>query len=297
MKKLLAALVYLICFTGCERNINLSVNEQASKLVVDAEIYEGRPPQVVLTNSFGYFGEINTNLLTTLFERNARVTISNGSLTHTLKETPIPLGGGNFAYFYTLDPANPSTHFVGEHGKTYTLQITTQGGTNYTATTSIPIHTKTLDSLWWRVAPNQQDTTNLNVFGRFTDPPGFGNYIRYFMKVNKGEFLPGFTSVFDDQFVDGTQYNVQLPKGFDKRLPLDSLRVTEEDFFKRGDTVQVMLNNIDKRTFDFWRTWEFNYASAGSPFATPIVVQNNVPGALGNFSGYSVQVRTLIIPR
>ena len=56
--------------------------------------------------------------------------------------------------------------------------------------------------------------------------------------------------------------------------------------------------NIDKATFDFWRTMEFSYASVGNPFSTPTKVLGNISGnALGYFGGFAAQFRTLIIPK
>jgi hypothetical protein len=68
--------------------------------------------------------------------------------------------------------------------------------------------------------------------------------------------------------------------------------------FNKGDTVQLKLCTIDKATFDFWRTTEFNFASVGNPFSSPTRVLSNLSnGALGYFGGYAVQYRRLLIPR
>jgi hypothetical protein len=72
----------------------------------------------------------------------------------------------------------------------------------------------------------------------------------------------------------------------------------ETILFNRGDTVTFKLSNIDKATFDFWRTMEFSYNSVGNPFSTPTKVLSNVSNdALGYFGGYATQYRTLIIPK
>jgi hypothetical protein len=69
-------------------------------------------------------------------------------------------------------------------------------------------------------------------------------------------------------------------------------------YFRRGDTAILKLCNIDKATYDFWRTYEFNFQSIGNPFSSPTKVINNVSnGALGYFGGYAAQYRTLIIPK
>ena len=69
-------------------------------------------------------------------------------------------------------------------------------------------------------------------------------------------------------------------------------------FFDKGDTVTLKVCNIDKATFDFWRTMEYTYASVGNPFSSPTRVISNIHGGgLGYFGGYAAQYRTLIIPR
>jgi hypothetical protein len=61
--------------------------------------------------------------------------------------------------------------------------------------------------------------------------------------------------------------------------------------------VTVKLTNIDKNTYDFWRTMEYNYQSVGNPFSTPTVVISNISsGALGYFGGYAAQYVPLRIP-
>ena len=58
----------------------------------------------------------------------------------------------------------------------------------------------------------------------------------------------------------------------------------------RGDSVTVKLANIDKATYDFWRTMEYNYQSIGNPFSSPTVVMSNISNdALGYFGGYAAQ--------
>ncbi len=75
-----------------------------------------------------------------------------------------------------------------------------------------------------------------------------------------------------------------------------SVRIKE--LLKKGDTVTLKLSNINKTTYDFWRTMEYTYASVGNPFASPVKVLSNISNnALGYFGGYASQYRTIIIPR
>jgi hypothetical protein len=159
--------------------------------------------------------------------------------------------------------------------------------------TTIPEITRKVDSMWWRPMPFDTSGKKVDVMVRATDKPGFGDYIRYFTKTNRDPFLPGFTSVYDDLVIDGTTYEVELEPGFDRNEGWD-----QEHDFERGDTVTLKLSNIDKATFDFWRTMEYSYSSIGNPFASPVKVIGNISnGALGYFGGYASQYRTIIIPR
>ncbi|RYF85437.1 MAG: DUF4249 domain-containing protein [Chitinophagaceae bacterium] len=278
---------------GCEKDIQFDLKEEAPKLVVEATIENGQPPVVVLTSSLNYFSQISPELLTQSFVKGAEVYVSNGSRTHQLKEYVVPVIGNFSLRYYSTDSSNLSTAFVGELNKSYSLRIVADGK-EYTAITTIPNITKRIDSIWYKAGPPQLDTSKVIVMIRATDPPGFGDYVRYFTKRNNGPFLPGLNSAFDDLFIDGTTYELQVGAGVDRNKT-----IKEDDlFFNKGDTVTFKLSNIDRATYDFWRTMEFSYQSVGNPFSTPIKVSSNISGnALGYFGGYASQYRTLIIKR
>lgn len=293
MKKWILILLTGMLFTGCEKNINFDLNEAPATLVVDANIENGQAPIVVLTKSLDYFSSINPSIIQDLFVHDAEVTLSNGTKTHRLKEYAQPVEGGFNFYIYSIDPADIATAFNGELNTTYTLKINSDGK-QYEATTKIPTLAKQIDSLWWKKAPFQDDTSKVIVMIKATDPPGLGNYVRYFTKKNSEQLLPGRNSVFDDQIIDGTTYELQVDPGidFNNTIPQDS------NFFKRGDTVTMKLCNIDKASYTFWSTWEFAYQSIGNPFAQPNKVIGNVSnGALGAFYGYAASYRTIVIPK
>ncbi|MBS1511995.1 MAG: DUF4249 domain-containing protein [Bacteroidetes bacterium] len=290
MKHFFCLVIIVITFTSCEKNINFDLKNADDVLVVDAQIENGVAPTVVLTKSFGYFSTISPALLAGSFVHNAVVTISNGTLTHTMKEYALPLGGGYTAYYYTIDTANLATSFPGQFNTQYTLHIMAEGK-EYDAQTTIPALTKYPDSLWFKPAPLNPDTNKRVLMTRTTDPPGLGNYVRYFTKKNSGNFLPGENSVFDDAIIDGTTYEIQVDPGVDRNNKISA----DSNFFKRGDTVTVKLCNIDKATYTFWNTWEFAQQSNGNPFSQPNKVIGNISnGALGAFYGYAAWYKTLI---
>lgn len=286
-------LLGLIC-TSCEKAIFFTPREATAAVVIEATIENDQPPTVILSNSLGYFSQISPDTLAKSFIHDAEVLLANGTRTHRLKEYAVPAGNGYTLYYYSIDTANPATAFLGVLDTRYSLEVKVDGKT-YTAETSIPALTKRIDSLWWQPAPNNPDTSKVVLLSRTYDPPGFGNYIRYYTKSNSEPFYPGLTSVFDDQIVDGTTYDIQVEHGVNRNEKID---LEEYAFFYRGDTVTVKLCNIDKPTFDFWRTMEYNYTSIGNPFSTPVKVLSNLKGgALGYFGGYAAQYTTLIIPK
>lgn len=286
-------IIILLFLSSCERSVDFEIDKVAPKLVVEATIENGQPPVVYLSKSLNYYSKIDQSLLSDNFVRNAEVYISNGILTHKLKEYSIPVNGGYNFYYYSNDPSSPATAFTGVLNKQYSLRIISEGK-EYTAITSIPNTTRRIDSVFWKQAPAGNPPEKVAFMVRATDKPGYGDYIRYFTKRNQEQFYPGLNSVYDDQVIDGTSYEIQVERGINRN---DS---TAEGFtyFNKGDTVTLKLCNIDKATFDFWRTMEFTYSSIGNPFASPTKVLSNISnGGLGYFGGYAAQYRTLIIPK
>ena len=289
MKKVISILVIAILLFSCEKNITFKLNDVENTLVVDATIENDQRPQVILTKSFDYFSNINASLLAESFVHNAEVSISDGIITQKLKEFSYPIGGFKI-YYYSTDI---SSSFKGTLNTSYNL-IIKSNNKNYSASTTIPTLAKKIDTLFWKPAPFASDSNNVVLFIRSTDPPGLGNYIRYFTKKNQLPFFPGRNSVFDDQLIDGTSYQLRVEPGIDR----NKIIASDSNYFKRGDVVTLKLCNIDKATFKFWSTWEFAYTSIGNPFAQPNKVIGNISnGALGAFYGYASDYRTIKIPK
>ncbi|GAB4091975.1 DUF4249 domain-containing protein [Flaviaesturariibacter terrae] len=294
-RRLLLALPAAVFFAGCEKNIDFNLNDVPPKLVVEATIENGQPPLVILSKSMGYFSSLSLDQLANSFVHGAQVEVSNGVVTHRLREYTIPAGNsGYFVSFYSIDSSNLSTAFLGTLQSNYSLRIVSEGET-YTAQTRIPAITKRIDSMWWRINPRDTTDGKVEVMVKATDPRGYGDYVRYWTQRNSERFLPGRNSVFDDLVIDGTTYDLPVDPGIDRAGTNNGF---DERAFKRGDTVTLKLANIDKATYDFWRTMEYTYQSVGNPFASPTRVLSNISnGALGYFGGYAAQYRTIIIPR
>ncbi len=286
----IAIFIIVILFTSCEKNINLNISNSEPKLVVDGRIETGQPPIIILTNSLSYYSTLGPQVIAGSFVRNADVFVSKDNLTQKLKEYSMPLAPGFTAYYYSNDTSNLAAVFLGQLNTTYHLKIVS-AAKEYLATTHIPAQNATLDSTWVLPAPNNPDPEKRILMLRITDPPGRGNYVRYFTRRNSETFLPGENSVFDDQIIDGTTFDVQLAPGLNRNNPVKA----DSNFFRKGDTITVKFADIDKATFDFWNTWEFAYQSIGNPFAQPNKVLGNISnGALGAFCGYAPRFKTII---
>ena len=286
-------LIIVLLNSSCEKNINLTLHDAPNTLVIDASIENGKPPVVVLSKSMDYFSKITPIELANSFVHNAEVYISTGNQTQKLKEYHVDSTGGFTISYYTVDSANPASAFIGIFNQTYNLKVISEGK-EYSANTTIPLLYKRPDSLWWKPKPFETDTSKVVVMVRSSDPPGLGNYVRYYTKRNREPFFPGENSVFDDEFIDGTTYQIPVEPGKDRNRG----RTNSDNNFRRGDTVTLKLSNIDRYTYRFWISMEFAYQSIGNPFASPNAVLGNISnGALGAFCGYASSTRTLIIPK
>ena len=285
---LVTGYLLLVTSSSCEKDINIKLEQSAASLVIEATIENGKAPIVTLSKSLDYFSKVDTTVLYASFVHQANISISEGVNKVTLQEDSIVNAAGNKIYFYTTPKGST---FVGTLQKAYSMQITANGQT-ITANTTIPDATRRIDSLWWEKVPLAKDTNAARVVIRATDKPGLGDCIRFFTSVNKGPFLPGFNSVFDDMIIDGSTYTVGIDKGFDKNQPVKP----GDAFFSKGDTVVVKLCNIDRATYDFWRTFEFNFQSIGNPFSGPTKIISNLNGnAIGYFGGYAAQYRVIVL--
>lgn len=277
---------------SCEKNIDFKLDESQPTLVVNGEIEQGKTPRIVLTKSLGFFSELSADVLLNSFVRNAKVTLSNGTQIHQLREYQIPLAPGASLYYYSVDSSNLSTAFLGELDKTYVLKIVSEGKT-YESTTTIPDLDWFPDSVYFKPQPQNIDSNARVMFIKASEPAGLGNYLRYFTKINEQPFYPPFNSVFSDEIIDGTTYTVQVDIGFNRNTDFQP----GKSLIKKGDTLSLKFCNIDRKTYKFWNTWEFASQSLGNPFSQPSKVLGNVSnGALGAFCGYAAWYNKYIIP-
>ena len=98
MKKMAVLIFILVSLVACEKNISFDLKNATDVLVVDGNIENGKPPEIMLTQSLDFFNTLSADQLSNSFVHNALVTISNGNTTHQLKEYSILLPNGYKAF-------------------------------------------------------------------------------------------------------------------------------------------------------------------------------------------------------
>lgn len=264
-----------------------------SKLVIEGAIEEGRLPWVFITMNSPYFSPVDSTVLVNMIIKNARVSVTDGITTDSLRLTLDPY---TFPYLKYV-----GSTIIGQTGKSYWLKVEI-GDKIYTSHTGI-YPTVKIDSLKFKVDRNQDSLGFVWLY--LIDPDTLGNYYRIFTKVlgRDSIYLRPYPSVTDDKFFNGQFCEYSLERGrnplednmYDNR-GLDSAGVSRF-YFRKGETVVVKLCTIDAFHYDFWYSVEQQFMTDGNPFASPITARTNISGgALGVWGGYGVYLDTLHIP-
>ncbi|HNF72614.1 MAG TPA: DUF4249 family protein, partial [Chitinophagaceae bacterium] len=135
----------------------------------------------------------------------------------------------------------------------------------------------------------------------YNDPDTFGNAVRIatlnkkYIKTGDPEiYLTGFSSVYNDDIINGTVLPLSIDLGYDKTREYSQDEFQTLGFVGKGDTVTLKWSAIDNRVFKFWETLSYSAGSIGNPFASPTKIQSNIPGALGIWGAYNPSFYTII---
>lgn len=313
-----AVFILLLFIGSCEKEIDVDLPRPEEKLIVEGVIELGEIPYVILSKSSGYFDPTDIQSVANSYVSDAVISISDGTVTNqmtkicsstlsaTQQEQLSELVGIPVALLSSYDICgfiDPS--MTGEIGKSYTISIDWKGN-NYQGTTQL-VPPVALDSSWFEVFGDRDSLGFL--YAQMTEPASQKNFYRWFaQRINsyrygilKGQqkderFLLPTSSVFDDEFVNGTTFEF----GYGKPVASDKFddQAPERGFYKVGDTVVVKFCSIDKGVYSFISTAEEQILSTGSPFATPVNVPSNMSnGALGLWAGYSPYFDTIVCAR
>ena len=192
----------------------------------------------------------------------------------------------------------------GEEGVTYRLDIT-KDDTILSSTTTIPnLAPLTKDSFNFVYRPF--DSTYCYLYAYYQDPDTIGNAGRYFTKTNNEQwFVPNLDQAgnYNDEYINGDGLGFPIYKGKAFWQEWDYGEDWDEDevdgvsgptigFWNIGDTVEVKTSSVDRASWDFWNSIQYN--NPAGPFGNPTDVISNISGGLGVWSGMSSETTKLV---
>src|SRR5579872_5305071 len=95
-KQLIAfAFIFIIAFASCQKEVHINLGTSPTQVVVEGAIETKLPPYVILTSTVGFFSSVNYSTLESSFLHGAKITVSDGAKTITLKEYTIDTGNNS----------------------------------------------------------------------------------------------------------------------------------------------------------------------------------------------------------
>lgn len=305
--------------TSCSKEIEVELPETEPRIVVEGTIEPGQPPIILLSKTQNYFEPTSIAALAEIYVNGATINVTDGVNSVTLSEicaSDIPpallpvvaeLTGLDPNILAALDiciytdTLLTTSPILGVAGNTYRLTVDVDGKT-LTSSTTIP-NPVALDSTWFRLEdPVNNDSLGF-AWAFLTDPDTLGNNYRWTARrinryadgtVKDPTFVAPLGSVFNDQFFNGIGFEFFAFRGVAPFSDKEDDENEERDNFKTGDTVVVRFISMNFDEFEFYRTFETNYASAGDLFTTPTNIKSNIEGGLGIWAGLGTAYDTII---
>ena len=310
MKKL-KYIIVLFCFYSCTKEITIAVPNTGKQFVVNGHIENNQPVKILLTRSLPYFDPLNDNDVLESLVDDALITITNSD---GLSETLSYEFGLTDSWYYNYT----GNTILGEEGMSYRLDII-KNDTIVSASTTIPyLAPITLDSL--RFLYRADDSSYCYLLGHWTDPDTIGNCIRAFSNTksiwgNNFDQIPPFNGYddffismlegdgnYNDEYINGWSFSFPMYKGRgfwqewgqqqNEEEEVDGVSGATTGFWNVGDSVQLKWSSVDRESWDFWYSLQFNNPTG--PFGAPSEANSNIQGGLGVFGGTSSQYINLL---
>jgi hypothetical protein len=255
------AIVLLLIITSCTKVIDLKLNNDSEKLVIEGNVTNVPGMQVI---------KLNRNVSTSSTNNYPAVSGANVSVNDNL--------GNVFPFTEGPSGTYTSVNLIGASGNNYTLSVSA-GGQSYTASSVMPVQVA-LDSVTAKDDDFNNSKHKKELTVHYKDPAGIQNQYRFVVTVNGVQIKRVFT--FDDRFTDGR--NTQ------QKIMQDNVDIYA------GDTVKVEMQCIDKPIFTYWDTLMSQVESGPGGSVTPSNPPTNItPYTLGYFSAHTSQIKTIVI--
>jgi len=258
----------LLALVSCEEVIDLDLGNAAPRIVVEGTITSDAGPYYVRINQSVDYGELNEFPPVSGAAVNIKDQDGNIELLEEVEEG-----------LYVI------RELKGKHGKRYEMDVS-YNGENYQAATTMPDTAVPIQSLEYVF---EEETLFIDegyyVTAYFPDPEGEVNYYRLKMFVNEEPYYfdQDGTPVKDDNFwlINDKFFNGKV---MDFEFP---------QTLKAGDKVDVELHQVDKATYDYYRTLVDLMGFGGVAPANPLSNWSN--GALGYFGALSISYASIVI--
>jgi len=257
----------IFIFSGCEKIINVDLNEAAPLIVIDGMITDRPGPYTVtISKSGSYF---NQPVLPPVTGAVVIITDNVGTI-DTLKEKKPGI------YLTSKTQGIP--------GRTYTLKVLSENK-EYIGSSTMNSHVR-IDSLnlsksqsqHFEIRVDHENEIDVDIYCFFKDPAE-KNFYRIKVFTNDTTRAENYR-LYDDQYTNDQK---------------TELRVTRAN---AGHTYRIELYSLDPPTFGYYRTLEdllHTNPIFGSTPANPNTNLNN--GALGYFGACAVSSKTIIVTK
>lgn len=261
-------IILIIFVASCQRVIHIDLNSANPQYVVEAKLFEGTNDFTVrITKSSDYFDTITPPPV-----NNAIVIIANSS-------------GNNQTAAFVGDGWYRIANYNAPNNVTYNLTITVDGKV-FNASAYLPSHIS-IDSIMVDSLPGggpgpggPGKGPRISLKCIFTDPAGVKNYYKLSYIANGSN--PNSQrkyDIFDDKTIDGLQTKNNLRGRFNK-----------------GDTVEVELQSIDAKVYDYFNTVNAIASRDINNNASPANPNSNITGGcLGYFGVFTSDKKVVVI--
>lgn len=266
MKSKTFILIFLVLlFSNCEKVIDVDLNVASPSIVIEATLTNSNNlVQVLISKTGSYFGS------------NSIQTVSNATvLLEDDTGREFELIEVKSGIYQSMRKINPMP------GRKYKIMVTSEGET-YEAESMLnyPVEIETLTSNYTEGYSFLRSGYNVNLY--FQDPETIRNYYRLKIYVNgKSEELDNDFIIFDDENINGQYIELRIRR----------------KIFDLGDKVSFELVSLDKGAFEYFNSLQELISVNPGSTAPANPTSNFSNGALGYFSAFSSDRKTIVIEK
>lgn len=291
----------LMALISCERDFDVKLNSGDPLLIVEAYINNEMPSYnyVVLSRSQDYYAPDFKSLAVT----KAVVRVTEGDLSPDqrsyswdpsskviLTESDNPRLPDSLRQGVYFDPrvfTNASQALIGKPGKAYLLEIDVDGK-HYSSITRLllPVILDSISSGYHYYDAQDNNKYKARITANYQDPDTLGNTQMYYWRYESNRNNFGWAGLGRNRRASGVD---DLTNG-------QYIRLTQNQEFVVGDSVEYFLVSVERKVYNFWESYDKARDNEG-PFATPVTLQNTIEGdkVLGCFSGFSVSTKKSLV--